>query len=77
MGVVMLAQQPTATMIDWVFAPDWLSVEQASFLSGHDLPTMLGIIDVDGVDLDGDGRIEKESLWQFLEAEALVLHWDD
>jgi hypothetical protein len=70
-------QARVATMVDWAFAPQWLSRAQACFLSGHDLPTMLEIIDADGVDLDDEGRIEKESLWQFLEAEVLVAHWDD
>jgi hypothetical protein len=33
-----------ATGIDWVFAPDWLTIEQACFLSSHDRGAMLGII---------------------------------
>jgi hypothetical protein len=37
----------------------------------------LEIISVGGVDLDDEGRIERESLWQFLEPAALVEHWDD
>jgi hypothetical protein len=31
----------TATGIDWAFAPDWLTIEEACFLSGHDRGTML------------------------------------
>jgi hypothetical protein len=38
---------------------------------------MRDIIDVDGVDLDNEGHIERESLWRFLEAEVLVAHWYD
>jgi len=68
-------QARIATMVDWAFAPQWLSFDEACFLSGHDLPTMLEIVEVDGVDVDNEGRIEKESLWQFLEAEVLVARW--
>jgi len=62
-------------MVDWASAPRWLSIEVACFLSGHDRTAVLEIIDADGVDLDDQGRIEKESLWQFLEADALVQDW--
>ena len=64
-------------MVDWAFAPQWLSFDKACFLSGHSTDEMLDIIAVDGVDLDDAGQIERESLWQFLEAEVLVAHWDD
>lgn len=73
----MLSQACVATMVDWAFAPQWLSMDEACFLSGKDRDTMLEIIAVDGVDLDDEGRIERESLWQFLEAEVLVAHWND
>ena len=73
----MLPQDRIATLVDWAFAPQWLSISEACFLSGHNPNAMLEIIDTDGVDLDNEGRIERESLWQFLEAEALVLHWWD
>ena len=64
-------------MVDWAFAPQWLSIDGACLLLGHDLPMVMRMVDADGVDLDDEGRIEKESLWQFLEAEALMLHWPD
>jgi hypothetical protein len=70
-------QTRVATIVDWLFAPDWLSIEEACFLSGWDHDTMLEIIDEDNVDLDDDGRIEKQSLYEFQECLALVLHWDD
>jgi hypothetical protein len=38
---------------------------------------MMEIIDEGGVDLDDTERIERGSLWDYLEAETLVLHWDD
>ena len=76
-GRPMLPQDRVATLVDWVSAPQWLSFAEACFLSGHNPNAMLEIIDADGVDLDNDGQIERESLWQFLEAEALVLHWWD
>jgi hypothetical protein len=64
----------TATGIDWAFAPDWLTIEEACFLSGHDRGTMLSIIDEGGVDLNAEGLIEKRSLWEFQTTPAEVLH---
>ena len=38
---------------------------------------MLQIIDEGGVDLDLAGLIERQSLLEFQEMPALVLHWDE
>ena len=65
--------QRIATAVDWIFAPEWLSIEQACFLSGFDPATMAEIIRENGVDLDGAGRIEKQSLAEFQEALLDVL----
>ena len=73
----MFPQVRIATMVDWAFAPQWLSVQEACFLSGYDAPALLEIINVDGVDLDGEGQIEKQSLQQYLEADVLITHWQD
>jgi hypothetical protein len=73
----MVQERRVALPVDWLFAPDWLTVEQACHLSGWDTDPMLEIIDVGGVDLNLDGLIEKRSLWEFQEACALVAHWDD
>jgi hypothetical protein len=73
----VLPQARIATPVDWAFAPQWLSFDEACFLSGHDPDEMLEIIDVDGVDLDDEGRIGKQSLRHFVEAEVLVAHWYD
>ena len=64
----------TATGIDWAFAPDWLTIEEACFLSGHDRGTMLSIVEEDDVDLNVEGLIEKRSLWEFQTTLAEVLH---
>jgi hypothetical protein len=66
-----------ATPVDWLFAPDWLTVRQACELSGWDPKSMQEIIDVDGVDLDDAGLIHKQSLLEFQETLAEVLHWYD
>jgi hypothetical protein len=76
-GAMLDSRTNVATGIDWAFAPDWLTIEQACFLSGHDRDSMLEIIEVDGVDLDIEGLIEKRSLWEFQEALVLVRHWHD
>jgi hypothetical protein len=72
-----MSRQRVATTLDWVFAPEWLTMEQACFLSGWDLDAMLEIIDEGGVDLNVEGLIERESLYEFQESLALVLHWND
>ena len=63
--------------VTWAFAPDWLTLEEACFLSGYDRGTMLQVLDVDGVDLDNAGRIEKRSLWEWIEVSVEYAHWDD
>ena len=71
-----VATQPRiATVIDWLFAPDWLSVEEACFLTGHSRDDMLFIVEDGGVDLDENGLIEKESLYEFLETLVELLNW--
>jgi len=69
--------QRIITPVHWAFAPEWLTVEQACFLSGWDIDTMLEIVSEGDVDLNDAGLIEKESLHEFQEACALVLHWND
>ena len=76
-GAMLDSRPNVATGIDWAFAPDWLTIEQACFLSGHDREAMLEIIEVDGLDLNVEGLIEKCSLWEFQEALVLVRHWHD
>ena len=71
-----MLQVRTATLIDWVLAPEWLDVEQACFLSGYDRELMLWIAEDGGVDTDETRLIEKRSLWEYMEALDLVLGWD-
>jgi hypothetical protein len=56
-------------------APQWLTVQEACQLSEWDGPTMLDIVDDGGVDVNTEGLVEKESLRDFQECLALVLHW--
>ena len=77
-GRKMLISRPRIVNgVTWAFAPDWLTVSQACELSGYDRGFMLQVIEVDGVDLDNSGRIEKRSLWEWLEVSAEIDHWDD
>jgi hypothetical protein len=66
-----------ASPVDWLFAPEWLTVEQACELSGWDSVSLLEIVAQGGVDVDDAGLIEKQSLYEFQETLAEVLHWDD
>lgn len=61
---------------DWLFYPQWLTFEQACYLSGWDRDTMLEIVNRDGLDLDDEGLISKADLWEFQECLALALHWE-
>ena len=64
----------------WIEAPEWLTPEEAAELSGHSLEAIQWLIDDDAVDLMESGNgwlIEKESLHEFQESLALVLHWND
>jgi hypothetical protein len=77
-AVAAIPQTRIATMVDWAFAPDWLTVQQAVELSGHDVDTVRWLIEDGAVDTRRDGDtwlIEKESLYEFQEALAEVLHW--
>jgi hypothetical protein len=76
-GVAVVQAARIATPVDWLFAPDWLTFEQARFLSGWDPDGILRVITEGGVDLNGHGLIEKRSLYEFQEALALVLYWQD
>ena len=73
----MVQTRRVSLPVDWLFAPDWLTVEQACFLSGWDAASMLAIMAAGGVDLNDDGLIARDSLEDFQEACALVEHWDD
>ena len=74
---MVTGQARIATPVNWLYAPDWLTLEEVCFLSGWDQDSMLEIVNDGGVDLNLDGLIEKESLWEFQECLALVLHWND
>ena len=77
---MVLQASRIVTPVTWAFAPDWLTVEQASCLSGHDEDTVKWLILDGGVDAKRDGGawlIDKASLHDYQEALALVLHWWD
>ena len=78
-GTVEMVVSPPriATGIDWALAPDWLTIEEARFLTGHDRGYLLSVIEGDGVDLDNEGLIEKQSLLDWQETVALLAHWND
>jgi hypothetical protein len=64
------------TLVSWAFAPEWLTLEEASALSGHPLDTLCWLIEDGALDTRRDGDawlIEKASLREFREALLLVL----
>jgi len=72
---MVLQASRIVTPVTWAFAPDWLTVEQASYLSGHDEDTVRWLVEDGSIDTRLDGLIDKESLHEYQEALALVLHW--
>lgn len=62
-----------ARFLDWVSFPDWLTLDQACFLTGWNADQMNEIIRENGVDLDDAGLIEKQSLYEFQGALADAL----
>jgi hypothetical protein len=66
------------TPVSWVFAPNWLTLKQATGLSGYSRHTLRWLIQDGAVDAKRQGNawlIEKNSLREFQDALALVLHW--
>ena len=66
-----------ATGVGWAFAPKWLTIEEACYLTGHDEEYMRKVIEVDGVYLNVEGLIEKRSLWEWQETVVELAHWND
>lgn len=65
------------TPLTWVFAPEWLTFEEACVLSGMSREEMQEILDDDGVELNDEGLIGRDSLREFREALLLVLQMRD
>ena len=66
------------TLVSWAFAPEWLTVQEASELSGHDVDTLHWLIQDGALDTRCVGNtwlVEKASLREFQEALLEVSHW--
>jgi hypothetical protein len=55
------------TMVAWLAAPEWLTLAEASFLSGHDDAMLRWMIDDGAVDTNDEGLIAKDSLRDYQE----------
>ena len=70
-----------ATLVSWVFAPDWLTFDQAAGLIGLDAAEIPAMIDQGAVDAKDDGAggllIEKHSLREYRDSlwEVLGDEW--
>jgi hypothetical protein len=67
-----LTRDGGVTPLSWVFAPEWLTFEEACKLSGFYPEIMEHIIEEGGVDLNDEGEIALDSLIEFREALVLV-----
>lgn len=65
------------TLVTWYEFPDWLTIEQACYLSGHSREDMLFIVEDGGVELNDAGLIDKASLYEFQRSLVELAHWDD
>ena len=70
-----------ATLVDWAFAPAWLTVQQAADLVGYDAAGILELIEAGAVDAEEDAGgawlIEKASLRECRDLLAEVLSYGD
>ena len=64
------------TLVSWAFAPDWLTLEEASALSGHPLDILEWLVKDGALDTGHDGLIEKASLYEFRETLLEILQMD-
>jgi hypothetical protein len=65
------------TPVTWLAAPDWLTPEEAAYLSGHDVDLIRWLMEDGSVETNEAGLIDKASLHEYQECLALVLHWND
>ena len=65
------------TPVCWIEAPEWLTLQEAAFLSGFDDETLGVVIAEGGVDLNYAGLIAKDSLYEYREAlwEVYAGYW--
>ena len=60
------------TLVDWLFAPSWLTPAQAAALMGpaYSEPSILALVDLGAVDTKADAAvlIDKQSLREYREA---------
>jgi hypothetical protein len=75
--VIRHIPQRVITPVVWYQSPEWLTVEQACYLTGHSLDDMMFIAEEGGVELDESGLINKDSLYEFQESLVELAHWDE
>lgn len=69
------------TLVDWLFAPDWLTPAQAAQLMGpaYSEPSILALVEIGAVDTKAGAAvlIDKQSLREYREAlwEVLTDEW--
>ncbi|MFZ2358214.1 MAG: hypothetical protein WA040_02605 [Anaerolineae bacterium] len=67
------------SLVDWVFAPEWVTPEEAAFLMGrgYDLAAIHDLVSIGAFDLrdapDGGYLIERESLREYQDALLIAL----
>ena len=77
MRVQSTHQRLITPVVWWLEMPEWLTAEQASYLTGHSVDYINWAVQDGCLDANDAGLICKDSLHEFQEALALVLHWDE
>ncbi len=73
-------KRPMVTPATWWAADAWLTLAQAAELTGRSLEEIQTILQVGGLELREEGGqvlIDKNSLYDFQETLAEILHWNE
>ena len=68
------------TPVAWAFAPEWLTLAQAAYLSGHSEEFLREVVDDGGIDARTDNvgvLLSRDELRGYQDSLALILHWHD
>lgn len=71
----VLPYQHNVTLVTWAQFPEWLTPDQAAFLTGHSLDYIQWMIEDGCVECDLNGLLWKPDLALFQESLADVLSW--
>jgi hypothetical protein len=63
------------TPVTWLAASDWLTPEEAAYLSGHSVAVIRWLMEDGAIETNDAGLIDKTSLHDYQECLLLVSNW--